>query len=89
MSDIVSIADHAAQETDRWLFICAVVLLIAFALIIWRWIVADRDKLSNRLTEITDRHIESSERLAEVVANNTNALREVRDCMHRARKPEG
>jgi hypothetical protein len=43
--------------------------------------VADREKLASRLTEITDKHIESTQQLATVVANNTTALQEVKDCM--------
>ena len=81
MPDISKLADHAAEQSDRWLFIAAVIVLIAFALLVWRWIVADRDKLSTRLTEVTDRHIETSQKLSEVVTNNTNALKEVRDVM--------
>ena len=74
MTDVAKIADYAAQQSDRWLFIAALVVLLGFGFFVWRWIVADRDKLGKRLTEITDKHIESTAQLATVVANNTNAL---------------
>ena len=81
MNEIKPIADYAAQQSDRWLFIAALLVLVVFVLIIWRWIVADRDKLGARLTVITDRHIEAVEKMGEVVANNTTALNEVKEVM--------
>ena len=48
---------------------------------IWRWMVADREKLATRLTDVTDRHIESVEKMSEVVVNNTHAMNEVRNVM--------
>jgi hypothetical protein len=81
---IQSFADHAAQQSDRWLLITICTLVIVGLVIIWRWIISDREKDRQRLIEITDRHIASGERMAEVAANtttalnnNTNALREV------------
>ena len=85
MNEIANLTDHAAQQSDRWLFIAALVVLILFSLVIWRWIVADRDKLGSRLTEITDRHITAVEKMTEVVTNNTLALNEVKGAMHACR----
>ncbi len=70
--------DHAAKENDRWLFVALLVILLIFIGFIWRWMTADREKISNRLTQMTDRHIEVTEKLSEVVANNTAVLHEVR-----------
>ncbi len=70
--------DHAAKENDRWLFIALLVIVILAAGIVWRWMVADREKISKRLTEMTDRHIGVTEKVTEVVANNTAVLHEVR-----------
>jgi hypothetical protein len=83
MNDISNIADHASQQNDRWLFIVCLILMVIFALVVWRWIVADREKIAQRLTEVTDRHITSCEKLGEVVANNTIALNAVNDAMRR------
>ena len=85
MDEIKPMADYASQQSDRWLFICALGVLMAFCLVIWRWIVADREKLGARLTEVTDRHIKSVENLGEVVANNTTALKEVKEVMQTCR----
>lgn len=85
MNDIVALTNHAASQSDRWLFICSLIILGLFALLIWRWIVRDRDKLANRLTEITDKHIVMCEKLSEVVANNTTVMREATDIMNRCR----
>jgi hypothetical protein len=77
MTDLISLADHAASQSDRWMFIATLTLLIAFLVMIWRWIVADRAKLGDRLTIITDKYLESTQQLTEVVANNTTALNQV------------
>lgn len=81
MNDIANIADHAAKQDDHWLFIATLVILMAFAILIWRWVTADREKLGNRLTEMTDRHIAATEKMTEVVSNNTTALNEVKSVM--------
>jgi peptidoglycan/LPS O-acetylase OafA/YrhL len=81
MNEIANIADHAAQQSDRWLFIATLLLLMGFAILIWRWVIADREKLSKRLTEMTDKHITATEQMAVVVANNTTALHEVKEVM--------
>jgi len=81
MNDAINAIDHAADKSDRWLFIAAIVLLVFFAVLVWRWMANDREKIADRLTAITDRHIQSQEKLVEVVTNNTHALREVKDVM--------
>ena len=69
-----ALADHAAAQSDRWLLVY-VLIAGAFAMVVfWRWMISDRDKLAKRLTDITDRHIDSAEKQSIVVANNTAAL---------------
>lgn len=74
MSDIINAADHAAMQSDRWLFVATLLILIVGAVFLWRWMTEDRKAVAERLTSITDRHITQSEKLAEVVTNNTAAL---------------
>lgn len=69
--------DHAAQQNDHWLFLFALAVLGTVLICVWRFMVADREKLGNRLTEVTDRHIKSCENLGEVVAANTAVLERV------------
>ena len=77
MKDLQELTDHAAQQSDRWLFLAMLVVFLGAALLLWRWMVSDREKVSRRLTEMTDRHIAVTERLADVVANNTAVLHQV------------
>lgn len=77
MNDLKNFADHAAAENDRWLLIVFIMVGVTGAVMLWRWMVSDREKLSARLTQITDRHIQVTEKLSEVVANNTAVLHEV------------
>jgi hypothetical protein len=81
MQDITDLINTAAAQNDRWMFVALLVLAIAGSIFFWRWLTNDREKLSTRLTEITDRHIESQAKLSEVVANNTAALHEVQATM--------
>lgn len=71
------IADHAARQSDRWLFIATLVLMMISMLALARWFLADRKGLADRLTTMTDRHITQSEDLSKVVTNNTAALNEI------------
>jgi hypothetical protein len=77
MNEVAAATDYASKQTDRWLFIAAIIVLLLVGLLIWRWIVADREKIATRLTVITDKHIESQQKLSEVVANNTAALNRI------------
>jgi hypothetical protein len=81
MNDLQTIVDHAAVQNDRWLFLALLVLTIIGTVFFWRWLTGDREKLANRLTEITDRHIASQEKVTEVVANNTMVMRETQAAM--------
>lgn len=79
MSDtLTTTINNAAKQNDRWLFVALLVILLVVGFALWRWVIADREKLANRLTHMTDRHIEVTEKLSEVVANNTAVLQEVR-----------
>ena len=74
MTDIATLADHASQQNDRWLFVFLLVFLLCSFGIFFRWLLKDREAITKRLTEITDKHIDQSAKLAEVVTNNTNAF---------------
>ncbi len=87
MSDPVTIADHASQQSDRWLFLALLVVVGLCAVGIWRWIVADRQSISSRLEVMTERQLKQAEFLATVVANNTVALGKVVNTIQLCREP--
>lgn len=74
MSEITNIADHAAQQSDRWLFIALLILFILASVVLWRWMVNDREKMEQRLSAMTERHIEGQQKLVEVVTKNTEVV---------------
>lgn len=78
---IEPLADHAAEQSDRWLFIALLLIVGSVIVFLWRWIVSDRAATSRRLESMTDRHIAAQDRLVEVVTNNTTALHEVREIL--------
>lgn len=77
MTEIANQINLAAEKSDRWLFIALLVVLGLVGIFIWRWIVADRQKLSTRLDVMTDLHIATTAKVIEVVANNTAVLNRV------------
>ena len=82
MEPIIKATDHAAAQGDRWLFVFLLMFLLAAFALFFRWLLKDREAITKRLTDITDRHIEQSANLTEVVANNTaafNKFAEVQD----------
>jgi ABC-type nickel/cobalt efflux system permease component RcnA len=79
MSDLVDLTNHAAQQSDRWLFIALLVLAGVAILGLWRWMVSDRKRILDRLDAMTDRHIVASELAAKVIAGNTHAMHGVEE----------
>ena len=57
MPDPVGIADHAAAQSDRWLFLALLIVVGLCAAFIWRWIVGDRQTIAARLEAVTDRQL--------------------------------
>lgn len=84
MGDTVNaLADHAALQSDRWLMVAMAIIGLAAGLLLFRWIISDRAAMAKRLTDMTDRHIAVTEKMAEVVATNTAMLQEVKRALYR------
>lgn len=66
-----------AGQSDRWLFVFTFLFLLATFGLFFRWLLKDRESIAKRLTDVTDRHISVTEKLSEVVANNTAVLHQV------------
>lgn len=77
MNDIINAANMASAKSDRWLFVALAIVFMLTMGFFWRWILGDRKELADRLRQITDRHIETTEKLTVVVTNNTLALQQV------------
>lgn len=82
---IIKAADHAAQQSDRWLFMVMLILFIVSVAFIIKWFIHSHSQLGNRLTDMTDRHIASMEKLGEIVAetkgviqSNTEAMKDLK-----------
>jgi hypothetical protein len=84
MNDIATLTDHASQQGDRWLFIFVFLFLLATFAIFFKWLLRDREAITRRLTDITDRHICQGEQLGKLVADNTAVIQrfldETRNC---------
>ena len=77
IDEAIKLADHASQQSSTWA-LCALAIVLAIVLVaVWRMVVADKEKIGNRLTEVTDRHIQVCENLSKVVEANTAVLHQV------------
>ena len=67
-----ALIDHAAQQSDRWLFLAVLALGGLSGMWLFRWLVG--------------RYTELSSRLAAVIEANTEALREMKDVANGCRR---
>lgn len=79
MDVVTGIADHAAAQSDRWMFVAMLAIFLVSMLSLAKWFIGDRKGLADRLTAVTDRHIEHTAKLSEVVTNNTVAMNRISD----------
>ena len=87
MDTITKLADHAAQQSDRWLFIAALLIMGLGAFLAMRHLVKQnakliddharaRDTYQQSLKEMVSASNEQSIRVVEVLTRNTVALDE-------------
>lgn len=81
MNEFQTIVDHASSQSDRWLFLAMLAILLTFVFLAWRWMVSDRESLAKQLAVMTERYIDESKKFCEVVTNNTTVMRQVSDVM--------
>jgi hypothetical protein len=74
---IPQIADHIAAQGDRWLFVALIIVGLFAIVVLWRWFTTELNKVNERVTDLTNQHIEMTRRISDVVANNTAALQNV------------
>lgn len=77
MPDPITVADHVSAQNDRWVAVAAICCMICAGVFVWRWMVADRKSIADRLNHMTDQQIKMALDLSKVVANNTAALEDV------------
>lgn len=86
ITDAIKVVTAASQQNDRWLFIAALVLLLTFAYMVIRGLVADRSEISKdaradreryqaTLVEIVREQNKLSAGLQVSMDRNTEALR--------------
>jgi HD-like signal output (HDOD) protein len=85
--DAIELADHAARQSDRWLFIAALLIMIGGAFLAMRFLVSQnnrliddhakaRDSYQSALTSIVEKQNATCQHLGEVVTRNSLALDE-------------
>jgi hypothetical protein len=81
MNDLVQLTNTAAGQSDRWLFLFALVVLACLAAAVARYFVRQYERLQTEhqqvLATLMGRQEERQTELVRVVAANTEALRAV------------
>ena len=86
--DLVSIANHAAQQNDRWLFIAALIVLGVVVWLVARYFVKQHESLiadhklaraesQEILVDLVERGNKTSQELAVCLDRNTRAFEDV------------
>lgn len=90
MNELVTVTNHAASQSDRWLFIATLLVLGAFVVGVMRYFVrqherllADhkqaRDAYQVSLSEVVAEQSAANQKLITCLENNTRVLEECRD----------
>jgi hypothetical protein len=77
VNTVTQIADHAAMQSDRWLFLASLIVGLLGAVAIARWIVADRNRVVTSLENNQIQLVKIVEKVTDVVSTNTSALNRV------------
>jgi type VI protein secretion system component VasK len=83
--NLVPLLDHAASQSDRWLFIAALALLLVFTWLVIRWLVNRTDLQNEALLQIAEQQNETAQHLAVVIAQNTEVINDCKTELKLAR----
>jgi hypothetical protein len=84
-SAVMEIVNHAASQSDRWLFVALLVVFILGVIATARYVIRDRDRLIESLGRLHDRSDNLTREVSQVVATNTAALNEMKTWCQRGR----
>ena len=90
MNDLVQLTNHAATQSDRWLFIASLVVLGVFGALVMRYFVRQHERLIDDHKQARDTYQESlrglvseqsagNAKLIVCLDNNSRVLEECRD----------
>jgi len=74
MNDMIPIIDHAAQQGFQWLFVAILLLGLVFAWMVIKWLVGRTEAQNKSLEEIAKNQNDTNQKLAVVIAQNSEAL---------------
>lgn len=78
---VLKIADHAAQQSERWALVAVCIVFGIFALGVILALKKKSDEQDKAANAWLDREVAARLELARVIAENTIALREVREAL--------
>ncbi len=84
MQDAVNIVNHAAQQSDRWLFLGILLLLIVAGVAAMRYLVRRNEMQSDRMHTAFEKNTAMQVQLAGIIEKNTHALERSTDVVEEA-----
>ena len=100
MIDIINAADHAARQTDRWLFLTSLIVMGVCAMAVARFFVkqylrlteehrSDQEKYQSSLLTINAQSNETAKILAVSIDRNSEALKDCAESVKICRERSG
>jgi hypothetical protein len=87
MNDALTLANHAAQQNDRWLFIASLIVLSAVVVAVARYFVAERQEAAMDhkalVAEYKAAQEHYSKTLADIINNGNKTSQELAVCLDR------
>ena len=85
MNDLIKTADYASQQTDRWMFVACLIVLLLFLGMAFRWFVkllerkeveaaADREMHRKSIEAIVTNYYEATTKHTDAIRENTAVL---------------
>lgn len=79
LTELVNVADHAVQQSDRWLFIMLLIIVLAGGLLVIRYLVRRDEEKSQRMHESYDKNTAAQLQIAGMLTNSTSAIERSND----------
>jgi len=88
--DLLSFANHASAQNDRWLFVCLLLICLVFAWVLFRYLIRQIDQLRSRMDEQSAEFVahlkQANKEMLEVVATSAKTIAQNSAIMERVER---
>lgn len=79
---IIKTADHAAQMSDRWLFVVTLLVFLLALFLAVRWLMARQDKLEGEIVRVREQYashlLQEGQKTSALLARCVDVLEDLR-----------